>query len=234
VEFGYLIENDHVLKFFVKDTGLGIADEIQSGIFSRYNKNNQRFSYASSGTGLGLPICKGLVSLLNGNIWFESKENEGTTFFFTIPYTQSKSNSKAFISRSSISSLSLDFSDKVILIVEDDLISYQFIEALLQGTDAKFIHAKNGEDAIEICKIMPNIDLVIMDMRLPFIDGYEATKEIKAMKPNITIIAQTANVMSDDRTKCLSVGCDDYLSKPLDPDEFLRSVAHYLKKPILG
>jgi hypothetical protein len=73
-----------------------------------------------------------------------------------------------------------------------------------------------------------------MDMRLPFIDGYEATKEIKAMKPNITIIAQTANVMSDDRTKCLSVGCDDYLSKPLDPDEFLRSVAHYLKKPILG
>jgi signal transduction histidine kinase len=233
VEFGYYIENSHAIKFFVKDTGQGIAEERRNGIFNRFSKNSQSFPHVSRGTGLGLPICKGLVSLLNGNIWFESKENEGSTFYFTIPYAQSKSDSNAFISRSSISSLSLDFSGKVILIVEDDLISYQFIEALLKGTDAKLIHAKNGEDAIEICKIMPNIDLVVMDMRLPFIDGYEATKEIKAMKPDITVIAQTANVMSDDRAKCLSVGCDDYLSKPLDPDDFLRTIAHYLKKPIL-
>ena len=230
IQFGYEVDGQ-LIKFLVKDTGVGIELDRKQKVFSRFNKDLMNLESDQSGSGLGLPICKGLVSLLNGNIWFESEVGKGTEFFFTIPYIQSNSESINYLTRSSISSLNLDFAGKVILVVEDDLISYQFIEALLNGTEAQLIHAKNGEDAIEICKILPKIDLVIMDMRLPFINGYEATAQIKALNPSITIVAQTANVMSHDKVKCFEVGCDEYLSKPLDPDEFLRIVANYLKKP---
>lgn len=233
IQFGYEVDG-HFIKFFVKDTGLGIAPDSKQKVFSRFNKDIPILESDQTTSGLGLPLCKGLVNLLNGNIWFESEVDKGTEFYFTIPYIQSNTESKSYLTRTSISSLSLDFSGKVILIVEDDLISYQFIEALLGGTNTQLIHAKNGEDAIEICKIVPKIDLVIMDMRLPFLNGYEATYQIKALNPNLIIIAQTANVMGDDKAKCFEAGCTDYLSKPLDPDEFLRTVANYLRKPIVN
>jgi signal transduction histidine kinase/CheY-like chemotaxis protein/Tfp pilus assembly protein PilF len=233
VEFGYKLDGDSKITFFVNDTGIGIAESKREIIFSRFNKQSDDLPYNPSGTGLGLPICKGLVTLLKGNIWFETEENVGSTFNFSIPYTPSNIEGQTYTSRSSVSSKSPDFSNKTILIVEDDLISYQFIEALLMDTDAKLLHAKNGEDAIEIARIA-DIDLVIMDMRLPFINGYEATLQIKSFKPNLTIIAQTANVMREDKDKCIKVGCDDFIPKPIDPDEFLRLVAHYINNPVLS
>lgn len=233
VEFGYVLENNHTIKFFVKDLGKDIPYESKSKLFSLNSLTNQQSPNFTS-SALGFYICKGLVELLNGNIWFDSTQDAGTTFYFTIPFIESGKQSSKYLSKSSMVSLNLNFKDKIILVVEDDLISYQFIEALLRGTDAQLIHAKNGEDAIEIVKIIPNIDLVMMDMRLPFIDGYQTTKEIKSIKPSIKIIAQTANVMSDDKDKCLSVGCNDYLSKPIDPDEFLRLISQYLSNPVLG
>ena len=98
----------------------------------------------------------------------------------------------------------------------------------LKNTGARLIHAKNGEDAIEIAKLKKDINLIIMDMRLPFIDGYEATQAIKKIKPNVPIVAQTANAMGYDRDKCLKAGCDEYIPKPIDPDEFLRTVANFI------
>ena len=234
INFGYSVENNQTIKFFVKDTGVGISEGKQERIFSQFNKDLDDVSAEMGGTGLGLPICKGLVNLLKGNIWFKSLVGQGTTFYFEIPYQTSTDRTKSYTSISSISATQLNFTNKKILIVEDDLISYQFIEALLQGTNAKLVHAKNGEDAIEICRIIPDFDLVLMDMRLPFIDGYETTSEIKKINPSLKVIAQTANVMSDDKAKCLKFGCDEYIAKPIDPDEFLRVVAHYLKKSHLS
>ncbi len=230
VEFGYTIEKNDTIKFFVKDTGIGIPPNMREKVFCRFNRDENSTPYHTSGTGLGLPITKGLVSLLDGEIWFDSQIDLGTNFYFTIPYQKSESIDDPYTSKSSISTQNLNFEYKKILVVEDDLISYQFVEALLKGTNAKIIHAKNGEDAIEICHLVPDIDLVIMDMRLPFIDGYEATTQIKKQNPKLRVIAQTANVLSDDRSKCLEAGCDDYIPKPLDPDEFLRLIAHYIKK----
>lgn len=232
VEYGYDVLPNNTIKFFVRDTGPGIPPEKKSIIFSRFNRTDEELAKGFSTTGLGLPICKGLIELLNGKIWFDTKVDQGTTFYFTIPFVPGKPESKSYVSRSSVHNIS--FKGKLILVVEDDLISYQFIEALLVPTDVKIIHAKNGEDAIEIVKIRSDIDLIVMDMRLPFIDGYEATARIKSSNPQMTIIAQTANAMSYDREKCLSVGCDDYMPKPIDPDDFLRTVAYHLKKPALA
>jgi signal transduction histidine kinase/CheY-like chemotaxis protein/Tfp pilus assembly protein PilF len=232
VEFGYQIGEKNQIVFFVKDTGVGIPDSKRDKVFNRFNREIEGFARNTSGTGLGLPICKGLVTLLKGNIWFDSKEFEGSAFYFSIPYNSADSEVDSHTSRSFATAQNLDFSKKVILVVEDDLISYQFIEALLTDTEAKLIHAKNGEDAIEICKIA-DLDLVIMDMRLPFTTGYEATAKIKTLKPNLTVIAQTANVMSEDKAKCFEVGCDAFIPKPIDPDEFIRLVAHYINNPVL-
>lgn len=234
VEYGYDLLPNNTIKFFVKDTGVGIPLESKDKIFSRIKHKDDDDPYLKKGAGLGLTICKGLLELLNGRIWFESQVDLGSTFYFTIPYEPGMSASSQYVSRSSVTMQSLSFSGKVILIVEDDLISYQYIEALLKSTDAKLIHAKNGEDAIEIAQLREDIDLIIMDMRLPFIDGYEATAHIKRNNPAMTIIAQTANAMSYDREKCINAGCDDYIPKPLDPDDFLRMVAHYLSKPVLA
>ncbi|MFP4556574.1 MAG: tetratricopeptide repeat protein [Bacteroidales bacterium] len=234
VSFGYSIYQKKEVIFFVKDTGTGIPLRRRDKIFTRFNKEPDMLKNEAFGTGLGLPICKGLVELLNGKIWYESEEDKGTTFFFSIPYLPSKRKAEAYTSITSLSANKLDFENKTILVVEDDLISYQFVEALLHDSNAKLLHAKNGEDAIEICSIVPNINLVIMDMRLPFIDGYEATARIKEQRPNLPIIAQTANVMSNEKSRCFKAGCDEYIAKPIDPDEFLRVLAHYLKKPVLS
>ncbi len=234
VRFGYIVNQKKEITFFVKDTGTGIAKHRRDKIFTRFNKEPNDNNSETYGTGLGLPICKGLVNMLNGKIWYESEENKGSSFFFTIPYLPAKNKTDTYTSITSISANRLDFDNKTILVVEDDLISYQFVEALLQDSNAKLLHAKNGEDAIEMCRIAPSINLVIMDMRLPFTDGYEATARIKELRPNLPIIAQTANVMSNDKTKCFEVGCDEYIAKPIDPDEFLRVLAHYLKKPALS
>lgn len=225
VEFGYKLEEGNLLKFFIKDTGVGIPLEIRSRMFTRFNRDNNPYLSSVSGTGLGLSISKGLVELIGGKIWYESTLDEGTTFYFTIPYNApSLEQSVKDLENYSLT----DFSGKVILVVEDDLISYQLIEAILKGTNARLIHVKNGEDAIDVCQMVKDIDLVIMDMRLPFLNGYEATSRIKSINPSLPIIAQTANVLSDDKAKCLKIGCCDYIPKPIDPDEFLRTVATHL------
>ncbi len=229
VEFGYQIEMNQSIQFFVKDTGIGIPETDIKLVYNQFYRIKRAYKGSSAGNGLGLSVCKGMIEMLGGKIWFDSIVNQGTTFFFTIPYVPSEIIDKT--NKSSFQTvLNSDYKDKIILVVEDDLNSYQFIEALLSETNARIIHAKNGEDAIEICKLVDNIDLVLMDMQLPFINGYEAASQIKAINPNLAIIAQTANVMNDDKTKCLKAGCDAYIPKPIDPDDFYRLVNQHLAK----
>jgi signal transduction histidine kinase/CheY-like chemotaxis protein len=232
IEIGYHVDNNNNIIFFVKDTGIGIPELDKRMIFNRFHKVNRTHKGSNVGTGLGLSICKGMVELLDGKMWLESEVDKGSSFFFSIPLVLSKEHESIYLSFSNISKQKPDFSEKVILVVEDDLNSFQFVEALLSDTNAKIIHAKNGEDGVEICRLIEDIDLILMDMQLPFINGYEATSQIKAINPNLTIIAQTAYVMSDDKAKCLKAGCDDYIPKPIDPDEFLRIITRYLPTSI--
>jgi CheY-like chemotaxis protein/anti-sigma regulatory factor (Ser/Thr protein kinase) len=228
IEFGYQLDTNETIKFFVRDTGIGIEPEQQKNIFKRYHSNERPYIKSTEGTGLGLSICKGLVNLLGGNIWFETVVGEGTTFYFTIPYEifSTEGDGLSTVERGKFNEV--DFTNKKILVVEDDLISYQLIEALLSRTNGKIIHVKNGEDAVEVCKLTSGIDIVIMDMRLPFISGYEATEQILKHNPDMKIIAQTANVLCEDKDKCFKAGCIDYIPKPIDPDEFLKLVSKHL------
>ncbi len=118
--------------------------------------------------------------------------------------------------------------NKVILVVEDEPINFQYIEALLKETGLVIISAKTGEEAINFCQTIDKIDLVLMDIKLPFMSGYEAAQRIKSFRINLPIIAQTAYVLNDDRMQSLKVGCSDYISKPIDPDEFYSIISKYL------
>ena len=226
IELGYELTPTNRISFFIKDTGTGLPQNVKEQVFSNVKRVSHDLQNQNHGLGLGLPICKGLIDLLGGKLKIEAIPEEGTTICFTIPYIPGKQEVTSYISRSAVQTLS--FSNKLILVVEDDLISFQFVEALLKNTGVRLIHAKNGEDAIEIAKLRKNIDLIIMDMQLPFIDGYKATQTIKKFNPLIPIVAHTANAMGYDREKCMKAGCDDYIPKPIDPDEFLRTIANFI------
>lgn len=227
IELGYDLTPSNRIRFFVKDTGTGISQAIKEQVFSNVKRiNHGSQNPKNHGLGLGLPICKSLTDLLGGKMNIETAAGMGTTVCFTIPYIPGKQKATPYISRSAVQNLSL--SSKFILVVEDDLMSFQLIEAMLDNTGAKLIHAKNGEDAIEIARLRKDIDLIIMDMRLPFIDGYEATQTIKKFNPKVPIIAQTANAMDYDRDKCMEAGCNEYIPKPIDPDEFLQTIANII------
>jgi signal transduction histidine kinase/ActR/RegA family two-component response regulator len=232
VEFGYKLDKDFLI-FYVSDTGVGIDSKHFEKLFERFSKvfpEESEPNYPLEGSGLGLYIAKSIVELLDGKIWFESQPKQGSTFYFTIPYVPQKVSSVKHISKSMVATSTIDLTGKVILVVEDDYISYQLIENLLEKTGAKLIHVKNGEDAVEVVKLTSSIDLVLMDMQLPFLSGYEATVQIKQIKPQIPIVAQTAHAMDNDKERCLKAGCNNYLPKPIDPDEFILTIGEYLFK----
>ncbi len=116
-----------------------------------------------------------------------------------------------------------------ILIVEDDTSSFSLLQAILRKTNIIIHHASDGEQAVNICRTNPSIDLVLMDIQLPRMDGYTATQNIKQLRKNLPVIAQTAHVMEEDRMKSIKAGCDDYLPKPINRDELLRMISKYLK-----
>jgi len=224
IDFGYEIANNEI-QFYVKDTGIGIAPEFQDKIFERFVQADLKISRGFEGAGLGLSICKGLVEKLGGKIWVESEVNKGSTFFFTIPY-------KPEISETKTEDEAKDetFSGKKIktLIAEDDFTSYLYLSKVLKDSRFQLIHAENGREAVEFVKNTPDIDLVLMDMRMPEMDGFEATQQIKAIRPELPIIAQTAYAFQDEREKILSIGCDDYLSKPIDDNKLKILIKKFL------
>lgn len=224
VEFGYSLR-DSALEFFVKDTGIGISDQHISVIFDRFRQAETSLSRGYGGTGLGLSISKAYVEKIGGEIWVTSKLSKGTTFYFTIPL-ELQSNEQL---KETTSDFMKNYEDKpTVLVTEDEEINFMLIEELLIDFEIKLLHAKNGQEAIDMCHAYPDIKLVLMDIKLPGMSGYEAAKKIKIFRKDLPIIAQTAYALNGDKEKALEAGCDDYIAKPINTTVFIELMQKYM------
>jgi PAS domain S-box-containing protein len=228
VRFGVDVRSNKDVLFYVKDTGIGIPEEKKNLIFNRFTQADQSFSRSFSGSGLGLAISKGFIELMKGEIWVESKVGVGSEFYFTIPL---KLVAREKVMKTEIKKDISDFKwDGLnILVVEDNQVSYKLLEISLSKTGCTTLHADNGADAVEMVKTHPEIDVVLMDIQLPVLNGYDATREIKKIKPRLPVIAQTANAMDSDRAKCIEAGCSDYVTKPIVLKNLLPIIENFVK-----
>jgi len=219
INFGYELKNNF-LEFFVKDTGMGINEEQKEIIFERFRQGSESLSRNYEGSGLGLSISKAYVKMLGGNIWVESEVDKGSTFYFTIPYDNEDVLGKINNEIVHIIHDEKKINKKKILIVEDDEASEMLLTIVLSEYKKEILKAKTGIEAVQACLNNPDIELVLMDIQLPGINGYEATRQIRQFNKDVIIIAQTAFGLAGDRGKALESGCNDYISKPIEPQMF--------------
>lgn len=225
IEFGCRILNENEILFYVADTGIGIPNDEISKIFERFRQGEVYLTRQYGGTGLGLSISKGLVELMLGKIWVESTLNVGSTFYFSIPFKQSEQQKET----ESLPDLSkFDFQNKKVLIVEDDEFNMYYLEKLVKDLKLNYLSAPNGNTALELFREHTDIDLVLMDIQLPDISGYELTKIMKQSNKDIPIVAQTAFAMEEDRQKCFEAGCDEYTHKPVSKENLYKKIIKYL------
>ncbi|MGE0089268.1 MAG: ABC transporter substrate binding protein [Bacteroidales bacterium] len=228
IEFGYYIDQSQIV-FFVKDTGIGLSKYECDIIFERFRQIDDSSTRRYGGSGLGLSISKGVVETMQGKIWVESEKSHGSTFYFSIPYLIPKQKSNSDILQKKLSA-EYNWEKYTILIVEDARISYELLVKFLENTKVKILHAVDGELAVKICIENDRIDIVLMDIQLPVMDGLEATRLIKKVKPSLPIIAQTANAMIDDQRIIKEAGCDDYVAKPISKSELLEKINKFIIK----
>jgi signal transduction histidine kinase len=233
IELGYYLRTKYAkisdafsvlyeLEYFVKDTGIGITKEKQEIIFDRFVQSDFENQGNPEGTGLGLSISKAYVEMLGGRIWVESEENEGSIFFFTIPYdvvdlsvlgnSENEQNDK--------SDLPYNKNKLNILIAEDDIPSAKLLSITVKSVAKKIFNAPTGIETIEICLNNPDIDLILMDIQMQKMNGYEATRKIREFNKKVIIIAQSAFAVSGDKEKALAAGCNDYMTKPINRKVF--------------
>jgi PAS domain S-box-containing protein len=214
IELGYN-KNNHYVEFYVKDSGIGIPKEKQETIFNRFVQAEMGMKRPYDGVGLGLSISKAYIEMLGGKIWLKSEPGIGSTFYFTLPI-DGKAGEIAAANEKAISFEAYDQVEKLkILIAEDDEKSAIFIAKLLKPFSKRILKAKTGTEALGIFRNNPDIDLIMMDIQMPDMDGYDATRKIREFNNEVVIIAQTALAFSHDREKALKSGCTDYISKPV-------------------
>ncbi|MCB2197612.1 MAG: PAS domain S-box protein [Bacteroidetes bacterium] len=228
IEFGYSLQSKGEIKFYVKDTGMGIPKSKQDVIFDRFMQADLSDSRAKQGSGLGLAITKAYIEILGGKIWLESEEEKGSTFYFKLPYSnhqaskpENKNNQKIEPTRGT--------KKLKILIVEDDETSDMHLSILTEHIAQEILHVKDGKNAVELCKKRDDFDLILMDIKLPGLNGYIATEEIRKFNKDVIIIAETAYAMKGDREKALEAGCNDYITKPIDSQELQHVISKYFK-----
>ena len=234
IEFGCEKKGKN-LEFFVKDSGLGISKSQKKIIFERFRQANETISRSHEGSGLGLAISKAYVEMLGGKIWVQSEKGKGSTFYFTLPFqSEHEYNPKHAIDVGKTDSVNTKDLNKVkdlkVLIVEDDAISKLLVTIAVKPFSKEILKVSTGYEAIEACRNNPDIDLVMMDINMPEMGGYEATKQIREFNKDIIIIAQTANGMQGDRDNALAAGCTDYISKPINITSLSGLIETYFKK----
>ncbi len=230
IELGYSLK-DHHLEFFVKDTGTGIPKAQFDAVFHRFVQGSTSLSRNYEGSGLGLTISKAYVEMLGGRIWLESQTGDkgsenhsGTTFYFTLPYRQGENGESS--PHEVLDKTLLPDRKLKIMVVEDDEISAQLLKELLLPFSINFVICHGGKDAVEACRKDPGMDLIFMDVKMPDLDGYEATRQIRKFNTEVIIIAQTAFALVHEKEKALEAGCNDFITKPVRAE----SVREMLKK----
>jgi hypothetical protein len=221
IELGYqlvMVNGVEELEFFVKDSGMGIPKHRQEAIFQRFIQADIADRMAHQGAGLGLSISKAYVEMLGGKIWVESQEGVGSTFFFSLPY-HTKPVIQTVINPLSAFEKADNARKLNILIAEDDEVSQILLEKTVKLFSKSILKVSTGTDAVEACRTHPDLDLILMDIQMPEMSGYEATRQIRAFNKKVIIIAQTAYALSGDRKKSLDAGCNDHLSKPINATE---------------
>jgi signal transduction histidine kinase len=228
ISFGF-VDKGNYIEFSVKDSGCGIPADKLDLIFERFVQVDitaRRYG----GAGLGLNICKNLVEILDGRMWAKSVLGEGSEFTFTLPYIHKElltMNSHPFAQHLAKESL-YNWKDKHVLVAEDEDLNFKVLEVALQRTQVNLIRVTNGIQAIEECRKNKNINLILMDIQMPKMNGLDATREIKQINTKLPIIAQTAFAMNGEKEKCIEAGCDDYIAKPIDLIELISKVSKYL------
>ncbi|MBN2595216.1 MAG: response regulator [Marinifilaceae bacterium] len=215
ITLGFELINNEI-EIFVKDTGIGIEKDSQNIIYKSFMQENISDTRGHEGSGLGLSISKGIIQLLGGKIRLESTKDIGTTVFLSIP------NIAPAVSSKPIKENKTSF----ILIAEDDDSCYYFEEILLKNGN-KILRACNGQKAVDLCKIHPDITLVLMDIKMPVMDGIEATHLIKSFRKDLPIVAVTAHEQNEDAFKIKEAGCDEYISKPIKKAKLLSLIQKY-------
>ena len=214
IEFGFYQKDQNEIVFYVRDTGVGIQQDKMDIIFEFFRQLDDSNTRYYGGVGIGLAISKRIAEAMNARIVVESEVGKGTTFFLHVPV---EITSLGVQMQESDEDVTIpDLTGKTILVAEDDPISMRLIQMLLETTNATLVEAENGQEAIEKMAEFQNIDLILMDLKMPVLDGYKATTQIKAIWPDIKIIALTAYSIVKEKKLALSAGCDDIIIKPID------------------
>ena len=222
INISYEITEDN-LKITIEDQGIGIPKDRLEAIFERFIQADIEDSKVYEGSGLGLTISKAYVEMMGGRIFVDSAECKGSKFHFTIPlnYRNSNNSKKKNLPTSITNKANNNYK---ILVAEDEVIAFEFLNIILSEISSEILHSKDGENAVNTCKNNPDIDLVLMDIKLPGINGYEATKQIRKFNKDVKIIAQTAYALAGDNIKAIDAGCNDYISKPIEKDILLEKI----------
>jgi PAS domain S-box-containing protein len=232
IEFGYTmvdLKTISYIQFYVKDTGIGIPKEKQEVIFERFIQADTTDKMARHGAGLGLSITKAYIEMLGGKIWVESEEGKGSEFFFTLPYN-TRLQEKAIPEDKVKTKPSFDEIKKIkILVAEDDEISKVLISVYVEEFAEEVFEAQTGAETIEICRHNTDIDLILMDIQMPNLNGYEATRQIRQFNKEIIIIAQTAFAQTGEKEKAIVAGCNEYITKPIHKEDLRKLIYKYFK-----
>lgn len=222
---GCQIQTEH-LSFCVKDTGCGIDNNKLDLIFEVFKQADTAITRGYEGSGLGLTIAKGLVTLLGGEIAVVSENGKGSVFSFTIPLT----NAGISLSHDETATNKPNNTEKpLILIAEDDESNYDYLAIAMELSGYNYIHAANGQEAVDLCRQNPDISLVLMDIKMPVMHGDEATRQIRLFRPELPIVATTAHAQSGDEHRFLAAGCNDYIAKPIKKEKLLTIISKYVE-----
>jgi PAS domain S-box-containing protein len=227
VEFG-CVKKENYLEFYVKDTGIGIPLGRQQSVFERFIQADIEDKAVREGSGLGLTISKSYIELLDGTIKLNSKEGVGSTFYVTIPYEKIVDETVSSVTENLIDLKVIPHPKLKILIVEDDIVGQIYLEEILDPISNEILIAENGLEAIELYKNNPDIELILMDMGLPKLNGYDATREIRKLSSDVIIIAQTAFAFTSDKEKTIEAGCNNYISKPINKEKLYKLMNEHL------
>jgi CheY-like chemotaxis protein len=220
IEFGYDLVEDK-LHFYVCDTGIGIEKSQQEVIFGRFQQANKDIQYVYGGTGLGLSIAKGFLEIMGSHIEMESELGEGTSFYFDLPY---EPVNKEYLTKTKAKSKKVK---PVILIAEDEENNYILMEQHLEEFNYEILYAENGQKAVDMCLANKSIDLILMDIKMPVMDGHTAAVFIKTFRPDIIILAQSAYALEYEREK-YGKAFDDFINKPINNVELERKLKMFI------